>query len=228
MHVHLPKPLHGWRAFAGEVGIIVIGVLIALGAEQLAEAVHWSHEVAGARKALNAELDHDLGAVEFVRAQRTCLLRRLDDLAEYDRSWRSGKPLRLTAPNGMITTYTIHSNVWDIVKSGQTAAHMSLEQQLDHAHIYDVLENVQNQTRAMTDRWHELQELTRAQALDDARLSRMEMDMDLLRRFPTIIDSNLDEIAPSVQRLGLRPDTLREYRTADARQLCMSILPPKR
>ena len=23
MHVHLPKPLHGWRALVGEVGIIV-------------------------------------------------------------------------------------------------------------------------------------------------------------------------------------------------------------
>ena len=32
MHIHLPKPLHGWRAFVGEVGIIVLGVLIALGA----------------------------------------------------------------------------------------------------------------------------------------------------------------------------------------------------
>jgi len=30
MHFRLPKPLHGWREFAGEVGIIVIGVLIAL------------------------------------------------------------------------------------------------------------------------------------------------------------------------------------------------------
>lgn len=37
MHFHLPKPLHGWREFAGEVGIIVIGVLIALSAEQFAE-----------------------------------------------------------------------------------------------------------------------------------------------------------------------------------------------
>ena len=41
MHFHLPKPLHGWREFAGEVGIIVLGVLIALGAEQLVEAAHW-------------------------------------------------------------------------------------------------------------------------------------------------------------------------------------------
>ena len=37
MHFHLPKPLHGWRAFAGEVGIIVLGVLIALGADQAVE-----------------------------------------------------------------------------------------------------------------------------------------------------------------------------------------------
>ena len=33
MYVQLPKPLHGWRQFAGEVGIIVLGVLIALGAQ---------------------------------------------------------------------------------------------------------------------------------------------------------------------------------------------------
>jgi len=34
MQVHVPKPLHGWREFAGEVGILVLGVLIALGAER--------------------------------------------------------------------------------------------------------------------------------------------------------------------------------------------------
>ena len=44
MHVHLPKPLHGWRAFVGEVGIIVLGVLIALGAGQIAESAHESRE----------------------------------------------------------------------------------------------------------------------------------------------------------------------------------------
>ena len=39
MRFLLPKPIHGWRAFSGEVGIIVIGVLIALGAQQVAERV---------------------------------------------------------------------------------------------------------------------------------------------------------------------------------------------
>jgi type IV secretory pathway VirB2 component (pilin) len=40
MQVHLPEPLHGWREFAGEVGIIVLGVLIALAAQQIVEAIH--------------------------------------------------------------------------------------------------------------------------------------------------------------------------------------------
>jgi hypothetical protein len=36
------RPLHGWRVFAGEVGVIVLGVLLALGAQQLAEKIQIS------------------------------------------------------------------------------------------------------------------------------------------------------------------------------------------
>lgn len=67
MHFHLPKPLHGWREFIGEVGIIVIGVLIALGAEQAVERVHHHAQVHAVSEKLRAEsldnqhvLDYDL------------------------------------------------------------------------------------------------------------------------------------------------------------------------
>ena len=50
MHFHLPKPMHGWRDFAGEIAIIVIGVLIALGAEQVIESWTWERKVAGAMR----------------------------------------------------------------------------------------------------------------------------------------------------------------------------------
>jgi len=62
MHVHLPKPLHGWREFAGEVGIIVLGVLIALGAEQAIQAIHSQREVAQFRSAVDLELATTLAA----------------------------------------------------------------------------------------------------------------------------------------------------------------------
>ena len=62
MHFHLPKPLHGWRAFAGEVGIIVIGVLIALGAQQHVEAANWRREVADFRDSVRGEMFSTCGA----------------------------------------------------------------------------------------------------------------------------------------------------------------------
>src|SRR5258707_11760041 len=67
MQVHLPKPLHGWRAFAGEVGVIVLGVLIALGAQQVAEAWQWRDKVSRAEAAMRLELAEDDGPQAFGR-----------------------------------------------------------------------------------------------------------------------------------------------------------------
>jgi hypothetical protein len=64
MHIHLPKPSHGWREFLGEVGVIVIGVLIALGAEQAVEAAHHRsqvHEMTAKLRAESLENRHVLG-----------------------------------------------------------------------------------------------------------------------------------------------------------------------
>ena len=66
MHFHLPKPLHGWREFVGEVGIIVVGVLIALGAEQIIENWRWEEKVSSAQETMDNEIKNSLlGAVEL-------------------------------------------------------------------------------------------------------------------------------------------------------------------
>ena len=56
MDIHKPKPWHGSREFMKEIGTIVIGVLIALAAEQGVEAIHWSHKVDDAHVRLHREL----------------------------------------------------------------------------------------------------------------------------------------------------------------------------
>ncbi len=45
MDIHKPKPWHGLREFLKEYVIIVVGVLTALGAQQVAEALHGRHVV---------------------------------------------------------------------------------------------------------------------------------------------------------------------------------------
>jgi len=56
MRFKLPRLPHGWRAFFGEVGIIVLGVLIALGAQQLVEDWQWRRQAEQAKHAIEAEL----------------------------------------------------------------------------------------------------------------------------------------------------------------------------
>lgn len=81
MHVHLPKPLHGWRAFVGEVGIIVLGVLIALGAEQVAEHLRDKARLREAERGMVSELRDDDLPQAFVRvAIHNCLVDQLDKI----------------------------------------------------------------------------------------------------------------------------------------------------
>src|ERR1700739_4565204 len=80
MHFHLPKPLHGWREFAGEVGIIVLGVLIALSADAAVEDWQWRHKVELVRKSLMGELGNDRGRWEVDLATSRCAMGDLDRL----------------------------------------------------------------------------------------------------------------------------------------------------
>lgn len=91
MHFHLPKPLHGWRELVGEIGIIVIGVLIALGAEQLVEDWHWRGEVREADRRMRQDMSADLiNAYERFMID-PCLRPRLgelrDELLKNDPVW---------------------------------------------------------------------------------------------------------------------------------------------
>lgn len=87
MHFHLPKPLHGWREFLGEVGIIVIGVLIALGAEQVVEALHHRSVAADTSAQISDELNSDLMSISLRDRAEPCIERRLYELRRIITEW---------------------------------------------------------------------------------------------------------------------------------------------
>ena len=70
--MHKPKPIRTWREFFTEIGVIVLGVLIALGLEQAMEALHWSYRVRDAETAMRAELDQGDRDAWYRSARRCC------------------------------------------------------------------------------------------------------------------------------------------------------------
>ena len=135
MHVHLPKPLHGWRAFFGEVGIIVLGVLIALSAEQLVGRWQWHQKVAETSAQLDAELHRDArGAYEGL-AVAPCLDQQLHAidvaLASARETGRLNPTPAFTPPLHMFTEDT-----WLNARALQVADHLSAEQIQDYSRLF--------------------------------------------------------------------------------------------
>ncbi len=79
MDIHLPKVPHSWRELGREIGIIVIGVLIALFFEQLVQAWDWTEKVRIADKAMRFEILSDDGPQIYADGVlHPCVVARLD------------------------------------------------------------------------------------------------------------------------------------------------------
>jgi hypothetical protein len=79
MHVHKPKAPEGWRDFLKEIGVIVIGILIALAGEQLVESAHRGHLAREARGQIQSELRQNLQRIKSNRARLVAQERQLED-----------------------------------------------------------------------------------------------------------------------------------------------------
>jgi hypothetical protein len=135
MHFHLPKPLHGWREFAGEVGIIVIGVLIALGAEQLIERLQWRDKVHETTFQLDAELHRDaVNAYDWL-VVAPCVDRQLQAIDAALASARQTRRLRptqaFTPPLEIFTEDT-----WLNARALQVADHLSPQQVQEYSSLF--------------------------------------------------------------------------------------------
>ena len=73
--------MHGWRVFVGEVGVIVIGVMIALVAQQFAENWQWRQTVARTKSDLDDQIHSAVANSAERAAVDPCLSQRLSELA---------------------------------------------------------------------------------------------------------------------------------------------------
>jgi hypothetical protein len=143
MHVDLPKPLHGWRAFVGEVGVIVLGVLIALGAQQLVESLNWREKVDAAVSDMNNELGSGDGPEAYERlAIHDCVATHLNGLRALvehgDRSESRKLIDRFWLPNR-----TWDSLARDAANTADVAAHMPHQQMLQYRIAYEMIPAMQ-------------------------------------------------------------------------------------
>jgi len=135
MDIHKPKPWHGWREFLKEVGTIVLGVLIAIGAEQTVEALHHRDIVRHGEEALGdnfarfveykAALDQEAPCM----AARVAELRAVIDQAAVKRRLPGIGPIPQPYPRPW------QIDTWDAMVSSQAAAYLPKDRSVLYSRI---------------------------------------------------------------------------------------------
>ena len=154
MHFHLPTPLHGWREFAGEVGIIVVGVLIALGAEQAVQGVQARSD----ERAFEQTIDHEIGLNLFIYDLRSrefaCDEKHAGELKSWlDRS-RSGKQMPAIWPAAP-ATLSPYRSAWEN-RDSQVFNRLPAKRRQKYAEFYDELSNNWSIIQSENDEWGRL------------------------------------------------------------------------
>jgi hypothetical protein len=132
------KPPHGWNAVAWELGIVTLGVLIALGAQQLVDNIHQRGEVTQLVGALRAELADNRARWEHVRNSDPCTLQRLDALEK----WAATAPPDAKLQRAYrLFVWNQHTGAWDLAKSSDTMSNIPLKERVTIASLYDAFNN---------------------------------------------------------------------------------------
>jgi len=205
MHFHLPKPLHGWREFLGEVGIIVIGVLLALTAEQIVEAWHWRNEAREFRQAVDREVALNLGYYAIDQLQAKCAMNRLDELQQVLVRSRDGQPVRLATGISQPFLPDQSFSVWDS-KDPQAFAQLPLEVRLKYAQLYELFRTTEGISQAQNVTWKKLATFEEEGPLtleDRRQLRALIDDAGGLR---VALSENWPDVVRRAASLGIRPE----------------------
>jgi hypothetical protein len=221
MHFHLPKPLHGWREFAGEVGIIVIGVLIALGAQQLVDEWQWHQKVGRAEAAMRLELAEDDGPQAYGRALISpCLDQQLTRI--HDGSGKvPSEQLRKWAGDYAPPFRTWDSEAWKVVVASDTGSHMGPDRLVAWSAPYRILpmltDQAQREGQLVIDLRETLPAVGAPSASELQSLRRTAAQLSLLnRRFASSSQLLLTRIAANGAPVPL---SMKRALLADARAL---------
>ena len=201
------KPPHGWNAVGWELGIVTLGVLIALAAQEFVQSLHWRSEVRETRQALDAELSRDLAAFQYRLDQGDCITARAGELEKWAESFRSGAPLRLKHEIVTPPGFAIRTEVWGIVDS-DIASHIPLKDRLDYSGLYSSMKSFNEVQTEEGNAWGELAEYQASDKLGEADIRKVVTIAKALTTSSGDLPSWNTTVSRLAREIGLKPDPM--------------------
>jgi hypothetical protein len=210
MHFHLPKPLHGWREFAGEVGIIVVGVMIALGAEQVVGDLHWRIVAAAARESVGEEMNFAYFSASEMAITQPCVDRQLQLVEQAVLAPGPFRPVPSYAEGVMSFTVRAPSrswsqHVWQSVSNDGTAAHLGQSERLGLASFYGLVDYLREENSTANSLRLRLGALSKPIQPDGAARAALVADIEQARSLYSLMALVSNQLIGLGEAIGFRP-----------------------
>lgn len=153
------KRLPGWRAFLGEVGIIVLGVLVALAIGEVADDLRWDARAKDTVRSVRTEWAQNGGVFEERVLAQPCLDRRLVELKSIVREARQSGRLPNLSQIGRPPVRPLTTDSWKQVTASEVLLHIDPEQGRLFAAGYSQVERYISSVLLEIDMWAALRVL---------------------------------------------------------------------
>ena len=219
MEIHRPGVVRNWREFLKEVGIIVLGVSIALAGEEAVNYFNWKQEVSIVEDSVNDELaDALFSAMERVKIadcqKRT--LDRLDQLADESRGTLviRNPPLRRMRLWG--------SAAWDAAVASGAIAHMRHDKRNTYANLFSFLHLFRDLNIRQEELWARMDTYQHPRSLTDESRERFAESVSQLRALTGTMNLAAQQFVEQAKPLHLQ---LSPENTAELRKPLQCPLP---
>lgn len=201
------KPPHGWNAVAWELTIVTLGVVIALGAQQIVEAMSDRSTASETRAEVTDELNSNLMILALRQAAEPCVTRRLNELRSIVTQWEKTGSFATPRWVSQAPMFLIQLSRYDAAQSAGRLALLSSEEQYRMGTIAARLRKFDDWQTAERVPWGRLRALQFGAASlsrgDQADIRSALQDASTLDYMTKV---NYTEALPVARKFGFRPD----------------------
>ncbi len=231
MDIHKPKPWRSVREFLKEYVIIVVGVLTALGAEQVVEKLREARLSDEARAAVRAEIALDLANVQRRSQWQACVDARLAELSDLVGKAGRGEPFTPAQTIGDPGAPLVHNERWEAATAGGRTSLLGLDEQRAYGRLYTEFTAIYREELEETQAWVDLMALRDVAKPSPELLARAQTALAHARYQNWAVRSSLRQARIFADRIAVRP-TASELVVARGDQagremLCMPISTPQ-
>jgi len=194
MRVRFPQPPQGWAALRWEVGVVFVGIFLALGAQQFVDDLRWKEAVRQEKVDLDQDVRTAWDATSARRVVQPCVTRRLADIARVLDRHARGEPLGINGPIGRATVWSHAQSALAMASGDGTLAHIPLRERSAYFRVKAQADEFQRAAWEERGAWRVLNRLNQAVNLDDRGWN------DIVAAYQDALDSD------RVMRTNLVPD----------------------